>query len=166
VIPAPATARVWLVAGVTGGRLGFRASAAQATPAARAERPLGRGPIAGRPSVIRSRRADLIAIAWWAGQQARLFSARWRRAGSTARRRRGRDRANNRPAGDAAGGDGSGKAPAGPFSRREVGDRRDALDAAHGETKQSWKGRADFPSRPWLDMNLPCRVLPNLLEKA
>ena len=72
-IPDPANTRVWLAAGVTDMRRGFRALAA------RVETTLKQDLIAGHLFVFRGRRGDLIKITWWDGQGACLFPKRLER---------------------------------------------------------------------------------------
>ncbi len=72
-IPVPATARVWLAAGVTDMRRGFAALAAQA------EATLRQDPFAGHLFVFRGRRGDLVKVIWRDGQGACLFMKRLER---------------------------------------------------------------------------------------
>ncbi len=69
-IPVPSNTRVWLAAGVTDMRRGFKTLAAQA------EKVLALDPYSGHLFVFRGRRGDLLKIIWWDAQGACLLSKR------------------------------------------------------------------------------------------
>jgi transposase len=69
-IPAPASGRVFLAAGVTDMRKGLDGLAALA------QDHLRRDPFSGQAFVFRGRRGDLVKILWWDGQGLCLFAKR------------------------------------------------------------------------------------------
>jgi transposase len=69
-IPVPANTKVWLAAGVTDMRRGFKGLSVFA------ETVLKEDPFSGHIFAFRGRRGDLIKLIWWDGQGACVFTKR------------------------------------------------------------------------------------------